>query len=622
MHLALAVGDNGAHARRDGPRRVRGPGRPGARRHPRRARAAGAQRRRAGRGRAAAPTTRRPARAVRRRRAHRAVRRLRRGAARPDLHLPQPAARHVRRARRSSSTRSGSPSCTRSPTTSASTTTGCTTSATPDRSQNAERAGGQRERRSSRAAYAVPRRGPSACVCTANAEYVVSPPQKPMPSSARRVPVERQPRAAAPSTNEPGDVDQRACPTGNRASRWCAARNRSGAPDGARRGRPAATVTRRPPRRRTALLGRRRQPVRQRHGDQAGGQRPERGTPRRGPGGRRPAGARPCSAYADSVVKPPSSPGPRATAASSARRRTTANAGSRASANEPTTLIANVVHGKPAPSGTSSPSRQRRTAPPAPPAATTATAHGGRRTDGSPDAGAARLGRVGPRQRCFALLLADELAEEPVLEVPLLGRPGQREQPLLAAEGVGEVEQLEEAADRRGGRCAACRPAGRSVCCPPLRRRSRSARRRCPRAGRGRASRTGRRGSWRAGSRTRGRARAGAPRGAARGSGPGTPRNSAAGRRGRRRGSRRPAGRSLVVASGEPVIDALEPSSSLAPAAGTNQTTLPSSSISAPQAVEQRATMPRPRPKVSSRSSLAGRGPRLPGRIGGSAEPS
>ena len=53
-----------------------------------------------------------------------------RAAARPDLHLPRPAARLLRQPRSSWSRRCGSPSCTRSPTTSGSTTTGCTSSAT------------------------------------------------------------------------------------------------------------------------------------------------------------------------------------------------------------------------------------------------------------------------------------------------------------------------------------------------------------------------------------------------------------------------------------------------------------------------------------------------------------
>ena len=58
--------------------------------------------------------------------------RLHDGAAGPDHDLPQPDARDVRDRGARSSTRCGSPSCTRSRTTSASTTTGCTSSATPD----------------------------------------------------------------------------------------------------------------------------------------------------------------------------------------------------------------------------------------------------------------------------------------------------------------------------------------------------------------------------------------------------------------------------------------------------------------------------------------------------------
>ena len=102
-------------------------------------------------------------------------------------------------------TRSGSPSSTRSPTTSASTTTACTTSATPD-SQRPEpqRAGGAATPRSSRRRTPSPRRGPSPWVCTAKAEYVVKPPQKPVPSSAsgvaRRAP---SPRAARAGTTRP-----------------------------------------------------------------------------------------------------------------------------------------------------------------------------------------------------------------------------------------------------------------------------------------------------------------------------------------------------------------------------------------------------------------------------------
>ena len=69
----------------------------------------------------------------------------------------------------------------------------------------------------------------------------------------------------------------------------------------------------------------------------------------------------------------------------------------------------------------------------------------------------------------------------------------------------------------------------------------------------------------------------------------------------------------------KPVIDAGErPSPSRTPRPGANQTTLPSSSISAPQASAQRATMLRPRPKVSSRSSVSGRSRARSGRIGAS----
>src|SRR6478672_9731336 len=58
----------------------------------------------------------------------------------------------------------------------------------------------------------------------------------------------------------------------------------------------------------------------------------------------------------------------------------------------------------------------------------------------------------------------------------------------------------------------------------------------------------------------------------------------------------------------------------LTPRPGANQTTLPSSSISAPQASAHRATMPRPRPNVSSRSSSSVGW--LSGRCGDSREPS
>ena len=130
---------NGGHADRHGRRAVRRAGRPGARRHPRRAGRAGAQRRGPRGGRAAGGRARRPARAVRRGRPDRARHHEQRPAARPDLHLPRPAARLRRVARTSWSRRSGSPSCTRWPTTSASTTTACTSSATPEASPAAQK---------------------------------------------------------------------------------------------------------------------------------------------------------------------------------------------------------------------------------------------------------------------------------------------------------------------------------------------------------------------------------------------------------------------------------------------------------------------------------------------------
>ena len=69
------------------------------------------------------------------------------------------------------------------------------------------------------------------------------------------------------------------------------------------------------------------------------------------------------------------------------------------------------------------------------------------------------------------------------------------------------------------------------------------------------------------------------------------------------------------------MIDAVDAGRPRTPRPASNQTTLPSSSISAPQASAHRATMPRPRPKVSSsrrpRRSCAG-----VGSSGGSGEPS
>ena len=101
-----------------------------------------------------------------------------------------PDAGDVRRARTRSSRRCGSPSCTRSRTTSASTTTGCTTSATPEPAPTAKPSA-----HSSSAGTTVSSdvqrpqpRGPRSWVCTAKEEYVVRPPQKPVPSSAIGVP--------------------------------------------------------------------------------------------------------------------------------------------------------------------------------------------------------------------------------------------------------------------------------------------------------------------------------------------------------------------------------------------------------------------------------------------------
>src|SRR6476661_4925307 len=131
-------------------------------------------------------------------------------------------------------------------------------------------------------------------------------------------------------------------------------------------------------------------------------------------------------------------------------------AGSSASVKAPATLIANVVHGNASVSvGKASVSAHRSSAPSAPPAATAASSRGAgssRLKAGASRHGAlgSRHGRIVPRERRLAALLPDELAEEPALEALLLGGPGERQQPLLAAERVGQVEQLHEAADGRG----------------------------------------------------------------------------------------------------------------------------------------------------------------------------
>jgi hypothetical protein len=49
-------------------------------------------------------------------------------------------------------------------------------------------------------------------------------------------------------------------------------------------------------------------------------------------------------------------------------------------------------------------------------------------------------------------LLAHQLAEQPPLEATLFGRARQREQPLLVAELVGQVEQVAELLDGVGAR--------------------------------------------------------------------------------------------------------------------------------------------------------------------------
>ena len=295
----------------------------------------------------------------------------------------------------------------------------------------------------------------------------MKPPQKPTPSSASACPSRARPLQSA-EHERPDDVDQRACPSGTRASRWCATTKRSGR----RRRAPRATssaVIRCPPRRRTpaarpaSTAGAARDTR-----DQAGGQGAEAGTPRRGRCGRRRGGAS-LLGVRRQRGEAAEQPGPereRQQLRVGGRRRTPAG---RRAANEPTTLIANVVHGKPAPSGAARPAasaarRRRRRRPPPPRPLSVG------RTGGSPDAGRgpARVRRATPAG--FALHLAHELAEEPVLEAALLGRAGQRQQPLLPAEGVGEVEQLEEPADRLGGRPAAC-STRRSVEAAPLRLR-------------------------------------------------------------------------------------------------------------------------------------------------------
>ena len=377
----------------------------------------------------------------------------------------------------------------------------------------------------------------------------MKPPQKPVPSSASRVLGERQ-RREQPEQERAGDVDDERAPrdSGRRAGwrrRTAAARRRR------RRARPAARslvtalgVERAP-------LGSGRPAVRDGDRDQAGGQGADQVAPPRGR--RRPASssARVCSEYADSVVNPPSTPGPepdREHPAAGVRPRA---AGSSASAKEPTTLIAKVVHGN-----ASASAREGLGEPPPGQRPERATDRhrghqprrrgaGGHETllwSGS-DTGASCHASGG-----LAPLLPDELAEEPALEALLLGRAGQRQQPLLAAERVGEVEQLDEPADRGRG-LARHRDVQVGGGGAGRRAPARSGRRRCPRAGRARASRRGRRGPWRAGSRSRAPAPAAGPRGAARGSGAGTRRTSAAVRRRCRCASRRATACAVVTAA-------------------------------------------------------------------------
>ena len=74
-----------------------------------------------------------------------------------------------------------------------------------------------RERTSVRTALRVPSRGPSFVVWTAKVEYVVRPPQKPVPSSASDEP-DRPSATNIPSRNDPTTFTSR-IPQGSRWSR-------------------------------------------------------------------------------------------------------------------------------------------------------------------------------------------------------------------------------------------------------------------------------------------------------------------------------------------------------------------------------------------------------------------
>ena len=168
--------------------------------------------------------------------------------------------------------------------------------------------------------------------------------------------------------------------------------------------------------------------------------------------GRRPARSRAWPAYVETVVNPPSRPGPRVTATRGERRTT-------ASGQQAERERADHVDGERRPGEAASRRpwrrrRQRSRAPAAPPAATRSRSRprSGRRLTrpGSCWASSPCRSRAVPRLRARAVELPDELAEQP--QWTRAARAcGQGQQPLGAAEGVGEVEHLEHRHEDRGG---------------------------------------------------------------------------------------------------------------------------------------------------------------------------